>query len=408
MPAPDAPLPRFGERGLIALIGLCLMLQPLSTDLNLASLPGLATAFGAPVATVQLTLSVFVVGFGVMQLVSGPLSDRFGRRPALQGGLVVYVVASAACALAPTIGWLIAARFVQALGCCTAVVVARAIVRDAFTPAEGARALSRASSLLAIGPIFGPIVGSLLEVEFGFRAAFVLLTALGAALLAITSLRLAETNRHLDPTALAPRALAATCARVLRAPMFRAYALAGLASYAGLFAFISGSPFVLIRILDVPTGWFGLVWGAAVTGYLAGTLLARRLLRHRSLAATMMVGAWLALGGGALLAAVALADLRHWVAFLAAQFVYFGAHGILFPGAMAGVVAPFPRHAGAAAGMFGLLTMVAAAAVGSWIGASHDGTLRPVAFTVALAALVAFAAVRLGVRRVDAAAGNRR
>ena len=103
----DASPPRFGERGLIALIGLCLMLQPLSTDLNLASLPGLATVFDAPLASVQLTLSVFVVGFGVMQLVSGPLSDRFGRRPVLQGGLVLYVVASAACALAPTIGWLI-------------------------------------------------------------------------------------------------------------------------------------------------------------------------------------------------------------------------------------------------------------------------------------------------------------
>jgi DHA1 family bicyclomycin/chloramphenicol resistance-like MFS transporter len=139
-----------------------------------------------------------------------------------------------------------------------------------------------------------------------------------------------------------------------------------------------------------------------VTGYLGGTLLARRLLPHRGLAATMSIGAWLSLAGGALLTVVALADLRHWVAFIAVQFVYFTAHGILFPGAMAGVVDPFPRQAGAAAGMFGLLTMIVAAAVGSWIGASHDGTLRPLAFTVAGAALAVFAAVRLGVRGVDA------
>ena len=160
------------------LVGVFLMLQPLSTDLYLASLPGLSTRFAVDPSVVQLTLSLFVFGFGLMQLVSGPMSDRWGRRPVLLGGLALYVAASLACAAAPTIGLLVAARFLQAIGCCTVVVVARAIVRDAFEPAEGARVLARASSVLAIGPMLGPIAGSLLEVAFGFRAAFLLLAAL--------------------------------------------------------------------------------------------------------------------------------------------------------------------------------------------------------------------------------------
>jgi hypothetical protein len=133
---------------LLWLVTGCMMLQPLSTDLYLASLPGMALDFGVSPAAVQQTLSLFVFGFGTAQLISGPLSDRYGRRPVLIGGLALYLVSGLACALAPSLGWLIAARFVQAIGCCTAVVVARAIIRDAYTPAEGARVLAKACRCL--------------------------------------------------------------------------------------------------------------------------------------------------------------------------------------------------------------------------------------------------------------------
>jgi DHA1 family bicyclomycin/chloramphenicol resistance-like MFS transporter len=147
------------------------MLQPLSTDLYIASLPGHTRTIAASIETAQLTLSVWVAAFGAMQLVAGPLSDRHGRYPVLAGGLGLYVAASVACALAPSIGLLIAARAFQAVGCCAAVVVARAVIRDVYTPRAGAKALAQASTLLAIGPIAGPILGSFLEVRFGHRAA---------------------------------------------------------------------------------------------------------------------------------------------------------------------------------------------------------------------------------------------
>jgi len=159
---------------LLWLVTGCMMLQPLSTDLYLASLPGMALDFGVSPAAVQQTLSLFVFGFGTAQLISGPLSDRYGRRPVLIGGLALYLVSGLACALAPSLGWLIAARFVQAIGCCTAVVVARAIIRDAYSPAEGARVMARALSLLALAPILGAILGGYLQVAFGWRKEFFL------------------------------------------------------------------------------------------------------------------------------------------------------------------------------------------------------------------------------------------
>ena len=152
------PLQQYAHAPLLLLIAAFLMMQPLSTDLYRASLPGLASVFAVPPATVQLTLSLFVIGFGGAQLVIGPLSDRFGRRPVLLWSLALYIGATVACGLAATIGLLVAARFVQALGCCGAVIIARAIVRDAYTPEDGVRIIAKASTWLAVAPLFGPIL----------------------------------------------------------------------------------------------------------------------------------------------------------------------------------------------------------------------------------------------------------
>jgi DHA1 family bicyclomycin/chloramphenicol resistance-like MFS transporter len=392
------------ERALVALIGLCFMLQPLATDAYLPSLPGLARTFGAGIATVQLTLSLFVLTFGTLQLVVGPLSDRFGRHPLLVTGLALYLVASLACALAPTLEFLIVARIVQAAGCCTCLAVARAIVRDVFTPQAGARAIAQASTILAAAPLLGPILGSALEVRFGFRAIFVVLALFAGGLIALTLSRFSETNRHLDPGATRPRALTATYAHVLRSPTFLAHTLAGAASYGGIFALITGAPFVLIGLLGVPTAYFGFAWAFCVLGYLAGTIVCRRLLVGRSIRGTMRIGGLVALGAGATLAGLALAGVHHWAAIVGPGFVYFFAHGINFPSAQAGSVAPFPRQAGAAAGLFGFLMMAFAALVGAWVGLSYDGTVYPLAFTVTACALIAAATAFGWISRLPAAA----
>src|SRR5262245_9210252 len=396
---PDAGISRSlpPERTLVVLIGLYLMLQPLATDFYLASLPGLTRTFATTAAMAQFTLSVFVLAFGLMQLVAGPLADRYGRRPVLLAGLALYVLACLACAVAPTIGILIAGRFVQAVGCCAVVVVARAIIRDAFDLQHGARVLAQASTIIALGPLLGPILGSVLEVNFGHRAAFIVIGTIAAVLLVATLSRLTETNRNLDPRATRPHALAAGYAAVARSPVFRANTLAGAASYGGVFAFLSGSPFVLTQVLGVPTAWFGVCFALAVSGYLLGTIVCRRLLAHRSVVRTMRVGATIALIAAVAMVALADAGVHHWTALVLPQFVYFMAHGINFPCAQVGAVAPFEKRAGAAAGLFGFLLMIAASLIGIWIGASWNGTAYPLVLTIATVALVVFITVNVGI-----------
>lgn len=389
------PVPAYAHAPVLLLIIGFLMLQPLSTDLYLASLPSLATVFGVPASTVQLTLSMFVAGFGGAQLVIGPLSDRYGRRPVLLAGLALYVVASLLCAAAPGIDLLIVARFLQALGCCSAIIIARAIVRDAYAPSDSARVIARASSWLSLAPLLGPILGSYLQVTFGWRAAFVAHSILGLCLLIAVFLRLPETNVHKNVRATELAGLLHNFGTVLGAREFWANALPGALSYGSIFAFISGSSLVLIRVLHVPTAWFGYCFAFGVSGYLGGTLVCRRLLPRFGQAATQRIGSTLSLAAGALFLMALGFGAAHWTLVVGAMFLTMGAHGINFPIAQSGSVTPFPRQAGTAAGLMGALAMVVAFVVGTAVGATFNGTLYPLAIISCTLGATIFASVRL-------------
>ncbi len=379
----------------LLLVTGCLMLQPLSTDLYLASLPSMAGDFGVTPAAVQHTLSLFVIGFGSAQLISGPLSDRWGRRPVLIGGLTLYLLSSIACALAPGLGWLVAARFAQAIGCCTGVVVARAVMRDAYSPDEGARVLARASSLLAVAPILGPVLGSYLQVAFGWRAAFVALALAGLAVWIAALARMKESNIKPNAEAMRVGSLLRGYMDVSRTPAFWAYALPGALSYASIFAFISGTPFVLIRVLGVATEHYGFYFALGVLGYLSGTLLCRRLLARVGLQRALLAGTSIGLAGGIGFLLLVLGGVRSAALVVAAQFVVMAAHGINFPCAQSGSIAPFPEKAGAAAGLFGFVSMLGAFVTGIWVGSSHDGTLQPLAWISATVSIGLFLSARI-------------
>ena len=388
------PLAPYAHAPLLILISAFLMMQPLSTDLYLASLPSLASVFGAPVSTVQLTLSLFVIGFGGAQLIVGPLSDRLGRRPVLLCGLALYVSASVLCALSQSIHFLIAARFAQALGCCCAVIVARAVVRDAYAPEDGVRVIAKASTWLSLAPIFGPILGSYLQVGFGWRAAFVALGIFSAGLLATTFLRLPETNAHKNPRATDLSGLLANYRLVLGSREFWAHALPGALSYGAIFSFISGAPFVLIRILHVPTEWFGYCFAFGVSGYMIGTIVCRRLLPRLGAVRTFRVGGAISLLTGMFFLAAVSAGIAHWSLMLAVMFLTMGAHGVNFAIAQSGSVAPFHLQAGTAAGLMGALYMAVAFLVGTVVGATSNGTLYPLALVSCTLGVLIFGAVR--------------
>ncbi|MEY4022784.1 MAG: hypothetical protein RI960_1796 [Pseudomonadota bacterium] len=389
------PLPQFGHAPILVLITAMLMMQPLSTDLYLASLPSLSNEFMAPVATVQLTLSLFVMGFGSAQLIVGPLSDRFGRRPILLAGLTIYLLASAACGLSTSIQLLIAARFVQALGCCSAVMIARAIVRDAYAPEHSARVIARASTWISVAPIVGPILGSFMQVTFGWRAAFVVLGLFSALVLLACVIRLPETNEHKNPQATNIHGLIANYRLVLGSREFWIHVLPAALSYGSIFMFISGSSFVLIRILGVPVAWFGVCFGLAVSGYMTGTLVCRRLLMTISGKQALRIGTTCSLAGGVYFLLATLLGWWHWSTVVLAMFITMMAHGINFPVTQAGAVAPFPKQAGTAAGLMGAIMMAFAFMVGSIVGGTHNGTLYPMAIISCVISILSFTSVRL-------------
>lgn len=383
---------------LLLLVGF-FSLQPLSTDFYLPSLPGLVTRFGTTVAKVQLTLSVFVAGFGVGQLVLGPVSDRWGRRPVLLGGIAAYVIASLACALALSIEMLIAGRLLQAIGACACMVGARAIVRDLHAPAEGARVLAQSNGLMTVALVSGPIAGGLLEQRYGFRATFLALTLIALALLGATWRHLRETSPlgNSDAIRLAP--MLAVYRRIGGNRTFWAYTLAMSTSYGGLFAFLAGSSFVFVKVLGLSPQQYGFAFAVVVIGYLGGTVACRKLVAAIGIRRTMLrAGALQALAGVAM-AALALGGAHHVLAILIPQFFYNFAHAMTTPCCQAGAIAPFPNNAGTAAALMGFVQMAVAAAMGVWVGASYDGTVHPLTLTIGAAALCTLFASRVLIAR---------
>jgi len=385
-----------------ALLAALVALGPISTDLYLPSLPALARGFGASVGEVQLTLSVFLAGFAVAQLAYGPLSDRFGRRPVLLGGLVLYVAAGVACALAPSMGVLIAARGVQAVGACAGPVLARAIVRDVHGREGAARVLAYMAAAMALAPALGPILGGFVELWFGWRANFVLLVLYGAAGLAAAAAFLPETNAAPDPLAARPMQILANYRALAGRRAYAGYVLACAFAYSGIFAFISGSSFVLVDGLGLGPQAYGFCFAAIVVGYMVGTLAAGRLTRRLGIDRMIAAGAAVSVLGGALLAGIAWAGvgsgLAGAAAIVAPMMVYMVGTGLVMPNAMAGAVGPFPRLAGAASALLGFVQMTVAAGVGIAVGHLYDGTARPMAAAIALSAVLVAASFLLLVR----------
>lgn len=368
---------------------------PLSTDLYLPSLPGIARAFSTDAAAAQLTLSVFLLGFAAGQILYGPLSDRFGRRPVLLIGIVVYLAGTAACALAPSIGALTAARFVQAVGACSGVVLARAIVRDLYAPERAASVLAYMASAMAIGPMIGPVIGGQVEIRLGWRANFALLALFGAIMLLAVLATLQETNKSKDPAALAPQRMAANFAEMLAARRFVGCALTATFCYGGLFTFISVSSFVLIDVVGLRPDAYGLSFAVMVVGYMIGALSAGRLVQRLGVDRVMRSGGILAAASGVTMAALALmAGAEIGVLDIVPPMMAYGAGvGWVLPAATAAAVGPYPEKAGAASSLLGLIQMCVAAAIGAAVGHMLDGTARPMAVAIAICGLGTLASI---------------
>jgi len=364
-------------------------LGPVSTDLYLPSLPGMTGALGAEVAEIQLTLSLFLAGLASGQLLWGPYADRFGRRPILIIGLSIFCAASVVCAMAPSIGVLIAARFVQAFGAAVGPTLCRAIVRDVHGRSGAARVMSYLSAAVALAPAVAPIFGGFVEVWFGWRANLISLAVYGSLALVATIMLLPETNPSPDPMATHPFRIIGNFGSFLRNRLYLGFLLGVALSYAGIFCFISGSSFVLVDLVGVTPDHYGFCFGAIVIGYIVGSMTGGRLAKRFPPDRMVMVGTALMLLGAGTVFVLALVLEPSVASIVLPTVLFMTGVGLTLPNAYAGALIPFPRNAGAASSLVGFVQMTFAALVGVAIGHVYDATARPMTGAMALVATCA-------------------
>jgi len=386
-PGPARPS-RLGRVAILltAVVGL----GALSIDMFLPSLPALARAYDTGPATAQLTVTLFLAGLAPAQLAWGPLSDRFGRRRTLLTGLGLYAAAGLACALAPGIRTLVAARVLQAFGAGSGQVISRAIVRDVYALDQAARVLALMGTAQALNPILAPIIGGFLHALFGWRSVFFVLAGFGAVFVLAGAAMIPETNVRPDVTALRPVRFVGNLGTVLRDPTYLAYVLVVTFMFCGQFAFISGSSFVLIQGLGVAPAVYGFCFAAVAVGIMSGSFMTSRLTGRVPGDRLILIGTGLGAAAGFSMATLAWSGVTGVAAVIAPMFFFSLGLGLANPNAVAGAVGPYPHMAGLAAAGLGVIQMTGSAAYGIAVGRLADGTAAPMATAIATAGLAAF------------------
>jgi DHA1 family bicyclomycin/chloramphenicol resistance-like MFS transporter len=376
---------RPGTFALTALLAGMSAIGPLTTDIYLPSLPSIARLLDASTSQAQFTISAYLIGFALGQTIYGPVSDRHGRKPVLLAALALYCAASLACALAQSIEVLIAARAVQALGGAGGIVLARAIVRDLYSGARAGRELSLIAAVMALAPVLAPVVGGVLETGLGWRSVFVTLVAASIAGAAAVWLLLPETLARRAPEPVSPVSILRSYGVVMRNPAYLAYVGIAASCFAGLFAWISGSSFVLQDLYGLSPFVFGFAFAAGSVGFMIGSALATRFIRSVGIDGIIGVGSAACLVGGVLMAAAVALGLDSAVSLVVPMAVYLAGLGMVLPQSIAGALTPFPERAGTASSLLGFIQQSTSAVWGAVIGALLGQSAWPLAGGVALA-----------------------
>ena len=389
--------PRMTRSALLSvtlILGALTAFAPMSIDMYLPGLPTLGREFHAEAGTVELTLTAFFVALALSQLLYGPFADRFGRKAPLYVGLILYVVASVACALAPDIYTLIGMRFLQASGGCAGIVIARAVVRDLFESREAARMFSLMMLVMGSAPILAPIAGGYLLVWVGWRSIFWVLAGFGVLCLLGVAVWLPETRRHDARTSDGVLGAAARYARLLRDRAFVGYALAGGFAQAGMFAYIAGSPSVFIDFFGLSATAYGWLFGANALGLIASSQINRRLLAHGSATRILSRANTINACVGLVLAAIAATGLDGLAGILLPLFCYLTSLGFIFPNSAALALAEQGQRAGIASALFGTLTYSGATISSMLVARLHNGGPVPMTVVIAGCGVLAWGAGR--------------
>jgi MFS transporter, DHA1 family, multidrug resistance protein len=395
---------RPGTFALTTLLAALSAIGPLTTDMYLPSLPDIARQLNASTAQVQFTISAYLIGFAFGQIFYGPVSDRHGRKPVLLSAIALYCIASLACALSTSIEMLVIARVFQALGGCGGIVLTRAIVRDIYSGARAGRELSLIGSVMALAPVLAPIAGGLLQTGFGWRVVFFALVAAGLLGWGIVWMLLPETlnTRAAEPVSIA--SMARSYRVVARNPSYLAYLGITSASYAGLFAWISGAAFVLQDLYGLTPFDFGVAFALGSIGYMTGSALAARIVIRLGLDGVLGVGGCACAVGGLGMVVSVASGLTSSLSLVLPVAIYLAGLGMVLPQGIAGAMTPFPERAGAASSLFGFIQQSAAALCGAVVGWFLGQSAWPLAAGVAVmgCATLGFWLATRGIRRIAA------
>ncbi len=368
----------------IITLAAAVALGPLSTDMYLPSLPNLTTVFDTTVDRVQITLSVFLYGFAFAQLVYGPLADRFGRKPIMLAGLALFIIASVGCVQSSTIEELILFRFLQALGACGGPVLGRTMVRDIHGPVNAAKVLSMMGSIMALAPAIAPVIGGYMVVWFEWSSTFIFLCCYAVIAFLLITFKVPESLARENRSSLKPLVILNNFWTLLKHREYIGYSLCCSFIFSGLFAFLSGAPFVLIDFFNVPAQHSGIFYAVASCGFLSGTLIAQRIGSRVGINGVLKRGTTLAVISGLTMLLPALFDLHNLWLTTITQICYMVGVGMVMPQAMAGALAPFSTMAGTASSLLGFTQSLIAASVGMLVGHYHSGTPTTMALCIAL------------------------
>lgn len=385
---------------LVVLLGALTTIAPFSIDMYLPGFPAIAKDLHTSVADVSLSLSGFFVGISVGQLLYGPLMDRYGRKPPLYIALILYIASSVLCAFATSLEFLVAVRLAQAIGACAATVAANAMVRDLFPVEENAKVFSLLILILGVSPIIAPTVGSYVTAALGWQAVFIILAAITTIILLAIFFGLPESSKPDKSYSLKPAAITRNYIAVFKEPVFYTFTFTGAIAFAGLFAYLSGSPNVFMVLFHVSEKEYGWIFALLAGGLIASSQVNRFLLKKFKPQQLVSIALIVKCVAGI---ALFIAALNGWLTLpliLLLLFIYLSCLGFILPNSSALAMSPFTQGAGSASALMGAIQMGIGAATSIILSMITANSMVPMTLVMCICSLVAFIVLLAGSRMI--------